>query len=403
MALVSLFRALHPTPESAGRVAAVPYDVIDIDEARALAAHEPLSFLHVSRAEIDLPPATDPYSPVVYETAAARFAALKREAPLVRDEEPSLYLYGLRMDGHQQIGVAAGYSLDEYDADLIKKHERTRQDKEDDRMRHLVALRAQTGPVFLVHRSLPAIDKAVASLTAETPLFDFTAPDAVRHTIWRVVGRAADTLVTAFSRVQALYIADGHHRAASAARARRALGGVSSAAATFLAVAFPENQVRILPYHRVVKDLGSLSAAAFLSAVKGRVRVEEGSAVPDRKGIVSMYLAGRWYALHLAAGDWAGADVLGTLDVSLLQDQIFAPILGIADPRTDQRIDFVGGVRGTRELEKKIDAGQAQVAFSLLPISLAELMSVADAGQILPPKSTWFEPKLRDGLLVHLI
>jgi uncharacterized protein (DUF1015 family) len=408
MATLHPFRALRPAPERAAAIAAVPYDVVNTDEARALAAGNPLSFLHVSRAEIDLPPATDPYSDAVYRRAAENFAALRTQA-LVLDEEPSVYFYRLRMGGHVQTGIAACFSIDEYDTDVIKKHERTRRDKEDDRTRHMIALGAQTGPVFLTYRSSGEVDKVATTATAGAPLIDFTAADGVQHTIWRVAGTARDALVAAFRAIPALYIADGHHRAASAARARaelRASGRSGTSlddgadATTMLAVAFPHDQVQILPYNRIVKDLGGLAPDAFLAAVRERFDVGPGPATPARRGEIAMYFQGAWHTLRPRT---SAHDPIGTLDVSVLQDQLLAPILKIADVRTDKRIDFVGGARGTGELQSLVDSGKAAVAFSLFPVNVADLMAVSDAGQIMPPKSTWFEPKLRDGLLIHVI
>ena len=402
MATVVPFRAWHPSAASAPQVAAVPYDVVDVEEARALAADNPLSFLHVSRAEIDLPAGVDPYSARVYETAAARFETLKRTAPLGRDETPCLYLYRLRAGTHEQTGVAGCYSLDEYEAGIIRKHEHTRPDKVEDRARHALALGAQTGPVFLTYPASAAIDAAVAGETRRAPLFDFEASDGVRHTIWRAEETAAASIAAAFGAIPALFIADGHHRAASAARVRQVLGTSRPAAALLLAVAFPDNQVRILPYNRVVTDLGGRSPEAFLDAVKaGGLAVGDGRPDPARRGLVSMYLAGRWYAIDLGAAPGQGGGPAGSLDVSVLQDRLLDPVLGIADVRTDRRIEFVGGARTTRELERLVDEGRARVAFSMYPVSVADLMRIAGAGQVMPPKSTWFEPKLRDGLLIH--
>jgi uncharacterized protein (DUF1015 family) len=407
MASVHPFRALRPAPEVAAQVASVPYDVVSTEEARALAAGNPLSFLHVTRAEIDLPPGTDPYADEVYEQALRNFEALKRSAPLVLEPEPSVYFYRLRAGAHEQVGLAACYALDEYERDLIKKHERTRRDKEDDRTRHIVRLRAQTGVVFLVYRAVPEIDAIAESVCATRPLFDFTAPDGVAHTVWQAGRAETHALAAAFSRVPALYIADGHHRAASAARARaelRAAGADSPEAGTFIAVAFPDNQVQILPYHRVVKDLAGLTPEAFLAAVKARVPVTDGSPLPRRPGEVSMYLAGRWYSLDVRrAGTADAGDRTAALDVSRLQHLVLDGVLGVRDPRTDPRLDFVGGIRGPAELARRVDRGEAAVAFALYPVAVEDLMAIADAGGVMPPKSTWFEPKLRDGLLVHLI
>jgi uncharacterized protein (DUF1015 family) len=385
-------------------VAAVPFDVVTTEEARELSKNSPVSFLHVSRAEIDLPPETNPYSDEVYRQAVENFGRLKKEAPLIVDEVESLYIYRLRTGTHVQTGVAACYSIDEYEEGLVKKHERTRRDKEDDRTRHIIELRAQTGPVLLVYRAVAAIDRVVDRVTATQMLFDFIALDGVRHTIWRASEADARELVGAFGGVPALYIADGHHRTASAARARaelRRLAMASGEADTFLAVAFPHNQMRILPYNRVVKDLFSHTADSLLAELRQRFSVREGTATPRRAGEVSMFLDGRWYAIELGRSNAEGrAD---RLDVSTLQNLVLSPLLGIGDVRADKRIDFVGGSRGTSELESLVTSGQAAVAFSVHPVSLGDLMAISDEGGIMPPKSTWFEPKLRDGLLSHMI
>lgn len=412
MALIRPFRALRPTPSVAARVAAVPYDVVNTDEARAIAADNPLSFLHVSRAEIDLPPGTDPYSPLVYAKAVESFEWLIAAAPLVREERPSLYVYRLAMGTHEQTGLAACFSVDEYERGLIKKHERTRRDKEDDRTRHILELRAQTGPVFLAYQAHAPTDAMLARTAREAPLFDFVAADSIRHTIWRVAEMDEAPLVAAFANIPALYIADGHHRAASAARARRQLhaGGTGPsvhahgphAHETFLAVAFPDVQMQILPYHRVVKDLASRTPEEFLEALRGRVTVSDGQARPAGRGEVAMYLGGRWHAIAFGPPA-AGADRAAALDVSRLQDEVLDPLLHIKDVRTDKRIDFVGGIRGSAELQRLVDGGKAAVAFSMHPVGIDDLMAIADDGGIMPPKSTWFEPKLRDGLLIHVI
>ena len=399
MAAIRPFRALRPSPESAARVASVPYDVVSTDEARTLTRGNPLSFLHVTRSEIDLPPKTDPYAPEVYAQAVANLERIKREAPLVVEEEPCCYFYRLKMGGREQIGVAAAFSLDEYDADRIKKHERTRRDKEDDRTQHITALRAQTGVVFLTYRASHDVDEVAKRVTATEPLYDFAATDGVAHTVWRAAGENIRPLMEAFDRVPTLYIADGHHRAASAARTRERVD--SESARWFLAVAFPDKQVQILPYNRIVKDLAGMTPASFVEKLGERLFVTNGGPVPERKGEASMYLDGRWYTLGLAA--LAGEDRIGSLDVSVLQKVVLDAILGIADVRTDKRIDFVGGARGTPELERLVDSGKAAVAFSLHPATIGDLMGIADAGGIMPPKSTWFEPKLRDGLLIYTL
>ena len=410
MALLHPFRALRPKPDAAASIAAVPYDVVSTDEARAMAEGNLRSFLRVSRAELELPDGTDPYADAVYERATRNFAAL-RESSLVVEDEASVYVYWLRMGGHTQTGLAACFSLDEYDRDVIKKHERTRRDKEDDRTRHMIALGAQTGPVFLTYRAQAEVNDITRRASSGAPLFDFEAVDGVHHTIWRVGGADRDRLTAAFARIPALYIADGHHRAASAARARtemrdRNLRGTSlgdgADASMFLGVAFPHDQVQILPYNRVVKDLGGLSADKFMNAVGERFHVESGPATPAERGDIAMFFGGAWHTLRPRTKP-DPSDAIGSLDVSVLQEQLLAPILKIADVRTDKRIDFVGGKRGTGEIERLVTSGQAAVGFSLYPVSVSDLMAVSDAGAIMPPKSTWFEPKLRDGLLIHVI
>jgi uncharacterized protein (DUF1015 family) len=410
MATLHPFRALRPRPADAARIASVPYDVVSTDEARDLAAGNPLSFLRVSRAEIELPAGLDPYSAGVYDRAVSNFNAL-RASSLELEREPSVYFYRLRMGTHEQTGLAACFSIDEYDRDVIKKHERTRRDKEDDRTRHMLALRAQTGPVFLTYRASADVDAIAARVLSSAPLFDFTAPDGVQHTLWTVAGADRDALVSAFGRIHALYIADGHHRAASAARARaemrdRNVAGESlgdgADVNTVLAVAFPHNQMQVLPYNRIVKDLAGLSPDAFLAAVQGAFDVTPRPAAPVRSGEFAMYFQGQWRTLRpRVAPD--KSDPIGALDVSVLQDRLLEPVLKIVDVRTDKRIDFVGGARGTAALEQAVDDGRAAVAFSMFPVTVVDLIAVSDAGAIMPPKSTWFEPKLRDGLLIHVI
>jgi len=405
MAGLAPFRALRPSPSTAARVAAVPYDVVNTDEARALAAGNPLSFLHVSRPEIDLPPGTDLHGDDVYATGVKNFERLKAAAPLLVEETPRLYVYRLRMGGHSQIGLAGCFSVDDYDGDVIRKHEHTRRDKEDDRTRHLLDLRAQTGPVFLTYRARPAIDGLVERITTGEPLYDFTAVDGVQHTIWIVESAEEHQLVVAFDVVPALYIADGHHRAASAARARKQLAGEAGKRGEwdrFLAVAFPDGQVQILPYNRLVQDLAGMTPGAFMDTLQKRFIVTDGPASPARKGEVAMFLDGRWHTIVLGEAQ-VGARIADQLDVMRLQDAVLEPVLRIGDPRTDKRIDFVGGARGTAELESRVRSGGAAVAFSLYPVDVQDLMAITDAGGIMPPKSTWFEPKLRDGLLSHQV
>lgn len=406
MASLHPFRALRPAPDTSAAVSSVPYDVVSTEEARQLAAGNPLSFLHVTRSEIDLPSGTDPYADRVYGRARENLDALRSKAPLVLDDSPSLYLYRLRMDGHEQTGIAGCFSIAEYERDVIKKHERTRRDKEDDRTRHIVELRAQTGVVFLTYCAVAEVDEVMARVTAGVPLYNFDAADGVEHTIWRAGAADTDALVKAFRGIPALYIADGHHRAASAARARAeiaARGDESPEAATFIAVAFPHDQMHILPYNRTVKDLAGRTPEQFLAALRELFAVSDGPATPRRKGEVSMYLGGRWYAIDLSGAPAQDASRASTLDVALLQHHVLETLLGIGDIRSDKRIEFIGGARGTHALQQAVDSGQSAVAFSLYPVTIEDLMSISDAGGIMPPKSTWFEPKLRDGLLVHAI
>ena len=397
MSAIFPFAALRPEPGMAARVASVPYDVVSTEEARALAAGNPLSFLHVSRPEIDLPAGADPHADDVYTRAAENFAALRQAAPLVMESAPAFYVYRLHMGGHTQSGVAACFSVDEYERDLIRKHEKTRPDKEDDRTRHMLAIQAQTGPVFLTYRATAALDAVITQVESTAPLFDFTAPDHVRHVLWRAPEVHMPAIVAGFAAVPVLYIADGHHRAASAARARQALAGKGAGEwDRVMAVAFPDNQMQVLPYNRVIRDLNGHTAAAFLDALRARAEVRDrGPASPEAKGQIAMRLAGQWYTLGFGRAE--------TLDVDVLEREVLAPLLGITDVRTDTRIEFVGGIRGTEELERLVDGGGRAVAFSMYPVSLADLMRIADAGGIMPPKSTWFEPKLRDGLLSHVI
>lgn len=386
-------------------MSSVPYDVVSTEEARQLVAANPLSFLRVTRSEIDFPQTTDPYSAEVYAKARSNFERLKKEAPLVIEDAPSLYFYRLRMGAHEQTGIAGCFSVDEYESDVIKKHERTRRDKEDDRTRHILELRAQTGVVFLTYKSAAGVDAVARRVTADNPLYDFTADDGVQHAVWRVPDADARTLVGEFASIPSLYIADGHHRAASAARARAELRGQPDAreADTFIAVAFPDDQMQILPYHRTVKDLAGRSPEQFLDELRTVAPVGDGTDTPRHKGEVSMYLGGRWYAIDLSRTTPEDDSRASSLDVALLQKNVLERILAIGDVRSDKRIDFIGGARGTRALEDAVDSGRAAVAFSMFPVEIGDLIAISDAGGIMPPKSTWFEPKLRDGLLIHTI
>ncbi|MBX3166218.1 MAG: DUF1015 domain-containing protein [Candidatus Eremiobacteraeota bacterium] len=407
MSKIRPFAAIRPHLSVVHKVASVPYDVVDREEAAALAQGNPLSFLRVSRAEIDLPKEQNPYGDEVYSQAAANYKKLLDDGQLIREEQPCLYVYQLQMGDQVQTGVAAAYSVDEYDADKIKKHEKTRREKEDDRTRHIVTLRAQTGPVFLTYRGRKAIDEMIERIIQGEPLYNLTAADGVRHTVWKVIDPQA--LVDAFAEVPELYIADGHHRAASASRTRAQLRQEAGSnwngdepGNYFLAVAFPADQLRILPYNRVIKDLNGHSPEDFLNLLKKICTVTEGAAPsPKQRGQVSMVLGGKWYGLELKVPADAQSPS-DKLDVAILQAQVLDPLLGINDPRTDKRIDFSGGIRGTGELEKRVQAGEA-VAFSMFPTSVEELMAISDANEIMPPKSTWFEPKLRDALLIHQV
>jgi uncharacterized protein (DUF1015 family) len=409
MARIEPFRAFRPRPEFADRVASPPYDVLSSEEARDMVADNPLSFLHVVKPEIDLPPGTDLYASEVYDKGAENLKRLIDDEVLIRDPEPALYLYRQRMGDHVQTGLVMGASVDEYERDLIKKHEHTRPAKEDDRTRHIDALDANTGPVFLTYKARPDIDGLVVCLTDSAPTYDFVAPDGIQHALW-VIDHAEDrdALVDAFRPVPELYVADGHHRSAAAVRIRAARRDANPNHTGeepynfFLAVLFPDDQMKILDYNRVVADLNGRTVDAHLSEVSERfdvARVELGR--PTRRNSFGMYLAGHWYLLTARPGTYPDQDPVQGLDVAILQDNLLAPVLGIGDPRTDQRVDFVGGIRGLEELERLVDSGRWAVAFALYPTSISQLFAVADAGKVMPPKSTWFEPKLRSGLIVR--
>ena len=407
MAQIRPFPAGRPPKAIAARVASVPYDVVDTKEALALAAGNPVSFLHVCRPEIDLPEGTDVHSDAVYAKGRENLDRFYADGTLVADATPRLFVYRQAWRGRKQDGLVAACSVDDYDADVIKKHEKTRLDKENDRVRHLLTQSAHAEPVFLTYRAVPALDAKIAQITAGAPEYDFDAPDGVKHTLWLVPEADNAFFVDAFSKVPLLYVADGHHRSASASRARAALREKDPRLSAdhpvnwFPATVFPDRELAILPYNRVVKDLGGKSPGEFLAAVREVFRIRHGAGPePDGKGDFRMYFSGAWHALAPIAPVDA-KDPIGSLDVSVLADRLLAPILGIADQRTDKRIDFVGGIRGTKELEARVDAGRAAVAFSMFPTTVADLMAIADAGAIMPPKSTWFEPKLRSGLFVH--
>jgi uncharacterized protein (DUF1015 family) len=388
MARIEPFRGWRPRPELAEKVASPPYDVLNSDEARQMAADNPLSFLHVVKPEIDLPPETDHYAPEVYAKGGENLRRLMDDGVLIQEAEPALYLYRQRMGDHIQTGLVAGASVDEYEADLIKKHEHTRPVKEDDRTRHIDALNANTGPVFLTYKARPEIDGLVARLTASQPTYDFVAPD--------------------FADVPELYVADGHHRSAAGTRIR-ALRRDANPNHTgresynyFLSVIFPDDQMMILDYNRVVRDLNGRQPAELLGEIEGSfdvVPVDDGK--PQRGRCFGMYLDGSWYRLTAKDGSFPEDDPVRSLDVAILQDNLLSPVLGIGDPRSDERVDFVGGIRGLGELERLVDSGAFAVAFAVHATSIGQLFAVADAGTVMPPKSTWFEPKLRSGLIVR--
>jgi len=405
--LIKPFAALRPVPEKAAVLASVPYDVVDTAEARVLAAGNPDSFLHVSRPEIDLPDSVDIHDDAVYAQGVRAFKDLQARGVLRRESDERFYVYRQVMGAHSQTGVVACCHIDDYANDIIRKHEKTRKDKEDDRTRHCLELNANSGPVFLTYRAAAELDARVARVQEAAPLYDFTAADGVRHTVWRVEDASSDGWVEAFRRVPLAYVADGHHRAAAAFRSGRQRGAANPAHTGreeynwFLAVLFPANQLRILPYNRCVADLNGLTPSAFLEKVKGIFSVEPASgAEPAGPREVRMFLGDAWYKLTWPEFE---ADPVGRLDVSVLQDRLLAPVLGIDDPRTNTRISFVGGIRGTGELTKRVGSGRDAVAFSMFPVTVEQMMDIADAGQIMPPKSTWFEPKLRSGLLVHTL
>ena len=406
MANVYPFAAVSALGENAPRVATLPYDVMNRAEAAKMVAGNPYSFLKVTRSEIDLPDSIDPYDPIVYEKAAQNWQALKSSV-LTTDEQPAFYVYSLVMNGRRQTGVVAAASVDDYDNNIVRKHEKTRKEKEDDRTRHITALRAQTGPVFLTYKDSDAIDDIVEKTMKTVPIFDFTAEDGITHTGWRVADELTLALQGAFAAVPLLYIADGHHRAASASRTQAALkaaGTDTPESAHFLSVIFPAGQLKILAYNRVIFDLNGLSEEQFfarLSAAVESVSPSE-SAEPSQPGQACMFFQNKWWNIVFKPTDTTAGPV-DKLDVSRLQNDVLAPILGIDDPRTSKKIDFVGGIRGTKELEDRVLSGEGKVAFSMYPTSLDELMDIADDNAIMPPKSTWFEPKLRDGLFVHEI
>lgn len=404
------FQGLVPTADKAAQVAAVPYDVVNREESAALAAGNPFSLLHVDRAEIDLPDSVDAYDPQVYAKAAENFAKLQADGVLVREAAPTMYLYRQVMGEHAQTGLVAVCHIEDYENDIIRKHEKTRKVKEDDRTRLVDALSANTGPIFLTYRDNSTISAITQSHEKnDAPVYDIVAPDGIRHQLWRLPADACAKLEGLFgAQVPLAYVADGHHRSASAARVgkeRREKNPHHTGEENynwFLCVLFPASELKILPYNRVVKDLNGHSAESFLKVISSIFTVTpNGKKAPTQGGQACMYLGGTWYQL-----DWKPAEnasPVDALDVEILQTRLLAPVLGIDDPRTSERIDFIGGIRGVAELEKLVDAGKFVVAFSMYPTTVEQLMDIADAGQIMPPKSTWFEPKLRSGLFIHTL
>ncbi len=412
MSLIRPFAALRPPQQYAAQVLAPPYDVLNTAEARTLVAHKPWSFLHISKPEIDLPAATDPYSAEVYAKAKENFAKMLSAGMLERDTAPHYYIYRLTMGAHTQTGVAAVASIDAYRSNRIRKHEHTRPDKEDDRVRQIDAVNAQTGPVFLTHRRSTTAADLTDLLTQGAPAIDVVTDDGVRHCLWVVSDQERlDELTAAFDALDRLYICDGHHRCAAAARvaAARAQANRGHTGSEpynyFLAVIFPDNETRILDYNRVIKDTHGLTLEVLLARLRAVfvVAAEASSVQPRKSHEFGMYVNKNWYRLNIKPELVPRIDPLRRLDVNILQEQVIAPLFGIADPRRDQRIDFVGGIRGLRELERRVDSGERSIAFALYPTALVDLMAVADAGEVMPPKSTWFEPKLADGLVSHLL
>ncbi|MEI7812172.1 MAG: DUF1015 family protein [Ignavibacteria bacterium] len=411
MPVIRPFKALRPDKNVASLVASVPYDVVNREEAAFFAKGYPNSYLRITRSEIELDNSVDPYSGEVYKKAKANLERIKLDAPLLTDDCSHFYVYKLVMGLREQTGVAATFSTVDYDNNSILKHEKTRREKEDDRTNHIVTTGAQTGPVFLTYRGVAKVNELIRKTMLESqPLYDFIASDGVTHTIWIMPDEFNETIITEIANVSSLYIADGHHRAASAGRARKVKMENNPNHTGdeeynfFLAVLFPAEELKILPYNRVVFDLNGLSRQDFLDHVREYFICEEANiSEPPDKRTFGMYMAGKWYSLWPNARITVSDNICDNLDVSVLQNYLLRPILNIDDPRTNKRIDFIGGIRGTSELESLVNSGRAAVAFSLYPVSVGELMDIADAGEIMPPKSTWFEPKLRDGLLVHLI
>jgi uncharacterized protein (DUF1015 family) len=402
MAIVKPFAALRPKPELASQICELPYDVVSSTEARDLAAGNPLNFFHVSKPEIDLPPGTDVHSPAVYAKGKENFQKLISQGSLVQDEQPYYYLYRQIMGRHAQTGLVAVASCEDYQRGIIKKHELTRPDKEDDRVRHMEALNSQTGPVFLTYQASPEMDDYVGEKILKKPDIDFTAKDGVRHSSWKLSNeQEIHQIEKLFARLPCLYIADGHHRSAAAARVFESRKGACQSG-RFLAVIFPHSQTQILPYNRALKDLNGHSPEQLLQKLNSVCPLlEKGSPAPAKKHEVSFYFQRQWRTFSMQPGKQN--EGVENLDVTLLQKNVLTPIFGIDDPRTSNRIAFVGGIRGAAELEKLVDSGEYACAFSMFPTGIEDLMEIADAGGIMPPKSTWFEPKLRDAMFCHMI
>lgn len=412
MATVKPFCGLRPAPQLADKVASLPYDVMNAEEARAMVQNNPVSFLHVTRSEVDLPVHTDIHGPEVYAKARENLERFVADGVLIQDEHPCFYIYRQKMGSHMQIGLVAAASVEEYNGSIIKKHEYTRPDKEQDRVNHITATGAQTGAVFLTYKAKESINYLIAQCMQKDPVYDFIAEDGISHTLYIIDDKAKITAIEdAFRSVPFLYIADGHHRSAAAARVCAMCRQDNpnhtgdEAYNRFLSVIFPHNMMRIMDYNRVVKDLNGLATEQFMAAVSQRFEIavnENGPYKPFKAHRFGMYLAGTWYELIAKAGTYHEQNPVDSLDVSILQNNLLGPVLGIQDPRTDKRIHFVGGIRGMKELENLVDSGTYAVAFSMFPTSITELMAIADNGQIMPPKSTWFEPKLRDAMVIHL-
>ena len=408
MSIIKPFRALRPVAGQAEKIACVPYDVIYDSEVRSTIAANPQSFLRVTRPEGEFPEGADVSKEKILAKSVENLQRFINENLLAQETEPALYVYRLTDGDKSQTGIVAGCSIDEYENGLIKKHEKTRPDKVEDRTAHILALKAQTGLIFLAFRNTDRIRKLVAETVETAPLYDFSCPQGVRNTVWRVEETA--DLVDAFAEVPALYVADGHHRVESANLARKKMREAdpnhdgTEEYNFVMAGIFPSEDLHILAYNRIVKDLNGLTAADFLQRIgESFVITEIGAKTPANRGEFAMYLGGKWYQLNFSVNFYRAPDPIENLDVSILQNYILHPILGVNDPRTDDRISFVGGARGTAELEKMVDENTGAVAFSMFPTTMEDLFAVSDMGEIMPPKSTWFEPKLKDGLLVHLI